>query len=1050
MLPYELVKLYETDFGPKKLPVCNPVEVYRAQQSETDTAFILHVFNSDIFNNDPAVFSLNNVTFPETVDHDPVYVNLNCFKLYRDEITDSLTMFGGGYRNDSAFVLKSIPTSNEFEFLYLASGVDLTGDDQWRGVVTFGNPIDYDFDGRVEFFCYLDPGRDLTPRLLCCVEPSTMTLEWSLPAASAVTLHQLFPCGDSTRPELIFATYNYRNGVEDANFSDLYCYLARVDSRGQVLDRRILSEEHGSKGLWRSPDDDIFYLFHALPLVKPDSMTDGQPHHYQLSKIDRDFRIIKSLDMERRVRQTWLADYGEDGSLDLYVLFYGGEVHIYDTDLDLIARSDETDLVNFVDTLRIGEDLQKAYVYNTAHGTVLYTHDFERLGQFDAPVWICYPLKYGPAGQVQQFIISHENAYRILEVSRRSTWTLARNIFYYYQLYILSILLILLLLVIWSNLRRLRAQRQLLETRRRLRSVIENVHDVVYRTDLEGRLVWVTPSGARLLGYDSVESMIGRPLKDLYVRASDRDRFLAELQKHGSVSDYEVMLRCRDGSSITVSTSSGYWRDADGNIRGVEGVVRDITARKGAEKALKEGEEKYRHLFDRAQVGMFKTTLDGSAFLAVNQRFADVYGGTMEELMTLPSFARWADPGARDALIEKLKADGVVTDYEIVVLNKQGEERNLLVSVQLYPEENCLEGTAIDITERKRTREALKESERRYYTVTESSPDGIMATDSHSMKIVFVNPAMGSLSGYSSEELLCMQMDELAEESQREKASRDFRDLVRGRTNTITNAHLMRKDRSIITVDIRVAQARLDGRTVILCFVRDVTDFRQQELLLRQRTASLKRLSNRLIDLQENDRKFIARELHDTVAQNLALSKIKLETAILSCCGADNGIVKEASGQVTEAIKQLKHIAAELRPQMLDELGLSPTIEWYLKNYSEGIKVDFETRGEPYGLESKKQINLFRVFQELMLNMKKHSGADRINVVLEYDPQHVTLTVEDNGRGFDLDDVTNKWSSSSTFGLMNITERVEIVGGEFTINAKEGRGATFVITIPGK
>ncbi len=1050
LLPYELLKLHGTDFGCRKLPVNDPARVYRPQRGETDSAYIILASNGDIFSDNPAVFSLNNVTYPETIDDDPIYINLNSYHLFYDDEAQATAIVAAGYRNDSAYALKTVPGSGEFEYLFLATGTDLTGDDDWLGFVNFSKLLDYDFDGRPEVFWYVDPGRDLRPRLLGCVEPSTMTLEWTLPVASAVCMDQLYVCGDSADPGIIFTTYNYKNGVQDANFSDFYCYLTRVDSGGRIRDNRIISIEHGSKGLWPGPSEGVFFLFHALPLISPDSITDGRRHRYQLSKIDSEFQATGTIDLDKRVRQAWLADYGEDGVKDLYLLFHGGEVRVYDTTLALLARSNETGLTHFMGSLQIGEDLRNAFLFNTVSGAALFTHDFESLGLMDEHVWSCQPLKYGPAGQVQQFIVTYGNSYRVVRVTARSKWELARNIFYHFQAQILAALLALLLLVVWSNMRRLRAQRQLLDTREQLRSVYDSVDDVVYRTDLRGRLVRLTPSGARLLGYERPEDMLGLSLKDLYVNPEERALLLAELKKHGSVADFEVSLWHRNGSTVTVSTSSSLWRNRRGEVVGVEGVVRDITARKKAQQALLDSEKKYRHLFDRAQVGMYRASLDGSRILAANEKMAALFGGTVEELMAMSSLSLWVDPTARPALVDELLKSGEVNDYEITVLNKQGLEQVVLMSARYYPDEDCFEGTVVDITESKQARRALRESEKRYHTLTESSPDGIMAADLSTLEIVFVNKAMCSLTGYTEEELLRFEAGDLSEASRKENSLKAFRDIVRGRTNEAFDISLQRKDKSTVTVYVRGVQEELDGRTVLLGFFRDISDVRQKELLLRQRTASLKRLSNRLIDLQENDRKFVARELHDTVAQNLALSKIKIETAALTCPEADDGAIREASEHVTEAIRQLKNISAELRPQMLDELGLSPTIEWYLANYCQGLDARFETRGEPFKLAAKKQVNLFRVFQELMLNMKKHSGADRIKVVLEYTSNRVNLTVEDNGRGFDLDSVTGNWWSSSTFGLMNITERVEIVGGEFTIITKEGKGATFAVTIPGK
>jgi PAS domain S-box-containing protein len=138
-----------------------------------------------------------------------------------------------------------------------------------------------------------------------------------------------------------------------------------------------------------------------------------------------------------------------------------------------------------------------------------------------------------------------------------------------------------------------------------------------------------------------------------------------------------------------------------------------ITERKRTEKALQENEAKYRNLFENAQVGMFRTKMDGSAILEVNRKLLDTFGFTREEMLASPSTMRWAHPEEREEMARLLRAEGVVTNLEAAFVTKRGETRDFLISVKPYPEQGILEGSGLDITDRIKAEEALQESERR-------------------------------------------------------------------------------------------------------------------------------------------------------------------------------------------------------------------------------------------------------------------------------------------------------------------------------------------------
>ncbi len=143
-----------------------------------------------------------------------------------------------------------------------------------------------------------------------------------------------------------------------------------------------------------------------------------------------------------------------------------------------------------------------------------------------------------------------------------------------------------------------KATASLEQSESRYRGMIENSHDTFYRTDAQGFLIFISPSGARLLGYDSPQEMIGRPIASLWHLPAERPDMLELMERDGFVRDYEVVLVHEDGSSVPVSVTSSYYHDEDGQILGVEGIFRDITERKQAEEALQESEEKYRTVAD--------------------------------------------------------------------------------------------------------------------------------------------------------------------------------------------------------------------------------------------------------------------------------------------------------------------------------------------------------------------------------------------------------------------------------------------------------------------
>src|SRR5208337_853322 len=137
----------------------------------------------------------------------------------------------------------------------------------------------------------------------------------------------------------------------------------------------------------------------------------------------------------------------------------------------------------------------------------------------------------------------------------------------------------------------------------------------------------------------------------------------------------------------------------------LEGFIEDITERKQTEEALRQSEEKFRNIFNNAEIGMFRSRLDGSEVLDINQKFLDIVGRTREETLGKPSVILWADKKEREEMVRRLVADGRVSELEFKLQNKQDGVRNCITSLVLYREQGILEGSILDITERKHAEE---------------------------------------------------------------------------------------------------------------------------------------------------------------------------------------------------------------------------------------------------------------------------------------------------------------------------------------------------------
>ncbi|MCK9591549.1 MAG: PAS domain S-box protein [Methanoregula sp.] len=188
------------------------------------------------------------------------------------------------------------------------------------------------------------------------------------------------------------------------------------------------------------------------------------------------------------------------------------------------------------------------------------------------------------------------------------------------------------------------AEEALFKSEQLYRTILDNIRDVYYRCTVDGTLVMVSPSATTLFGYDSIEEIIGQNIAEkFYQSLEDREKFLEIFHREQEVTDYEILLKKRDGKHIVVSTNSHILRDSAGNATGIEGVLRDITIRKQAEKALHTSEERFHMITDHSPFPI--SIIDGSGhYLYINKIFTQLFGYTLDDIPTEKDWLSMAFP----------------------------------------------------------------------------------------------------------------------------------------------------------------------------------------------------------------------------------------------------------------------------------------------------------------------------------------------------------------------------------------------------------------------
>lgn len=221
-----------------------------------------------------------------------------------------------------------------------------------------------------------------------------------------------------------------------------------------------------------------------------------------------------------------------------------------------------------------------------------------------------------------------------------------------------------------------------------------------------------------------------------------------------------------------------------------------------------------------------------------------------------------------------------------------------------------------------------------------------------------------------------------------------------------------------------------------------------------QQRRQLRALTHKLTEAQEAERKQLARELHDEMGQALTAISIDLSAAIQALDGTISSKIKarllEANDLTVQTLEQIRELSLNLRPPMLDDVGLLPTLAWYVKRFDKRLNTQthFEAEGWTIRLSPLIETTVYRIVQEALTNIARHAQATHIQLRLCRIPQEISLFIQDDGQGFDISQFMNAETLTQATGLLGIRERVLLLNGHFEIQSEIGQGTELVITIP--
>ncbi|MGV8079313.1 MAG: PAS domain S-box protein [Syntrophales bacterium] len=559
------------------------------------------------------------------------------------------------------------------------------------------------------------------------------------------------------------------------------------------------------------------------------------------------------------------------------------------------------------------------------------------------------------------------------------------------------------------------------------------------------RIIFANDGVERVFGWRA-EELIGATTRVLYRSDTDWDAIAQELYstlETQRTHSTEFPCRRKDGRHIECLITASRIGESL-KEKNIVITFEDITDRKLAEEA-------YRTMADSSQAGVY--VVQDGVFQFVNENAAGYAGYSQKELTGMNSM-QLVHPEDRLKVREhshQMLHGERSSPHEFRIITKDGRIRWIMETVTfiLYKGRRAVLGNSMDITEQSAARDKLAKLEALEASILEAIPHAVIGLQDR--RVIFANDGVQTVFGWRARDIVGMSSRILY------RTDTDYEAIAEILYNTLEKKRTVsvefpcrKKDGT--DIDCLVSASRtgesLQEKRIVITY-EDITERKRAETELERSRQQMRNLSAHLQSVREKERTRIARELHDELGQ--LLTALNTDIVLLNRkVPEEQHEIRERidamSGLVDMTMKTLKRIYMDLRPGMLDHLGLPVAIEWQASEFTKRTGIHCRVTVEPEDMQLNPDLStaVFRIFQETLTNVWRHAEAKRVQVSLKLTGGEVRLTVKDNGKGI----TEEQMAKPDSFGLLGMRERVSYWGGDVNITGKKGKGTTVKVRIP--
>ena len=518
--------------------------------------------------------------------------------------------------------------------------------------------------------------------------------------------------------------------------------------------------------------------------------------------------------------------------------------------------------------------------------------------------------------------------------------------------------------------------------------------------------------------------------------------------QYGDQQSCEMGIRRGDGSSFEAQLDSLHLVNED-DVPMVRLTLTDITRRNQAQAS----ERHLRHILDNTLDMIFIFSPDSLRFVYMNKGAIESIGYTREELIQMSPpdvLLLIPEPECRAFIAPLISGKKKTRRFETMVRRKNGRDFPVEVQLQLVQEEGdggLFVAIVRDITRRRFAENELRRQKNLMWQVIDMDPNMIYVRD-EAGKFILANQTLADFYGVTIQNLIGKDNSELNSNPQEaEKFLGSDREVIEHKREVVSTESLIADGKQHWYRTVKRPLPQADGSVNVLGIAVDISDLKLSEVRLADSYKELQRLVLYLENVRAEERAQIARNLHDEMGATLAALKMRvawLSSKLPEGTPHLSAEVEHISDLVSDGIRTVRQVVSDLRPNLLDDVGLVAAVKDHVKRFQRDTEIECTlvlSEGD-FTLNESQSVTVFRIIQESLSNVAKHAKAGKVDIFLELQGKLLNLKIRDNGTGF------SPARKGQSFGLLGIKERALMIGGSATIDSAPGRGTLVSLSIP--